>query len=62
MIASMLYGQNEVKEPEINGRTINFPKQNIKVQKMPERHKLWFFILAGQSNMAGRGFVEPATL
>ena len=26
---------------------------------MPARHNLWIFLLAGQSNMAGRGFVEP---
>lgn len=41
-------------------RTKNFPKQQIKVKKLPARYNLWVFLLAGQSNMAGRGFVEPA--
>ncbi|MDD2475125.1 MAG: sialate O-acetylesterase [Dysgonamonadaceae bacterium] len=36
-----------------------FPKQEIVVDKLPEKEKLWVFILAGQSNMAGRGFIEP---
>lgn len=40
-------------------RTLNFPKEKIFVKKMPEKENLWVFIMAGQSNMAGRGFVEP---
>jgi len=43
----------------INEHTKNFPNQIIKVEKMPDKQNLWVFILAGQSNMAGRGFVEP---
>ena len=27
--------------------------------KLPEKGKFWLFLLAGQSNMAGRGVVEP---
>ena len=60
LIASMLYCQNAVQESDMDERTINFPKQNLKVNEMPARHNLWVFILAGQSNMAGRGFVEPS--
>ncbi len=40
-------------------RQQNFPKTVDSVGKMPSRDNLWVFILAGQSNMAGRGFVEP---
>lgn len=37
----------------------NFPVQREKVTELPSKDNLWIFILAGQSNMAGRGFVEP---
>ena len=40
-------------------RTVNFPKSTEKVKKAPNKKRTWVFILAGQSNMAGRGFVEP---
>ena len=41
-------------------RTKNFPKYLEKVEFMPDRKEnLWIFFMAGQSNMAGRGFVEP---
>jgi len=42
-----------------DSRTHNFPKQEIPVKKMPQKENLWIFILAGQSNMAGRGQVTP---
>ena len=41
-------------------RTMNFPQQNKTPAKLPARENTWVFILAGQSNMAGRGQVEPA--
>ncbi len=47
------------KDPRKDGRTINFPKQEIKVSNIPNKNNVWVFIMAGQSNMAGRGFVEP---
>jgi hypothetical protein len=37
----------------------HFPKSIERVEKIPGRKNVWVFILAGQSNMAGRGFVEP---
>lgn len=40
-------------------RTAYFPKQ---IEKMPtpgNKENIWVFIMAGQSNMAGRGLVEP---
>ena len=40
-------------------RTHNFPKLIEKVAVTPKKDKVWVFILAGQSNMAGRGLVEP---
>jgi hypothetical protein len=36
-----------------------FPKAEVKPKKMPAKKNLWVFVLAGQSNMAGRGTVEP---
>ena len=40
-------------------RTLNFPKLTEYPKKLPEKKDVWVFIMAGQSNMAGRGFVEP---
>jgi hypothetical protein len=36
-----------------------FPKVEEKPEAIPSKENLWVFILAGQSNMAGRGKVEP---
>ena len=38
---------------------VNFPKKIEYVEKLPHPDSLYVFIMAGQSNMAGRGFVEP---
>lgn len=40
-------------------RTKSFPKKEVEAKKIPKRKNTWVFILAGQSNMAGRGLVEP---
>ncbi len=40
-------------------RTRFFPRSQEYVDVMPPREKVWLFVLAGQSNMAGRGVVEP---
>jgi hypothetical protein len=40
-------------------RTANFPRVTEYVDMMPPAGKVWLFVLAGQSNMAGRGLVEP---
>lgn len=37
-----------------------FPKNLEKVKSLPPKERVWVFVLAGQSNMAGRGLVEPA--
>lgn len=37
----------------------NFPRKIDHPKQMPEPDNFWIFIMAGQSNMAGRGIVEP---
>lgn len=41
-------------------RTQYFPKTIEKVSNIPSKNKVWVFIMAGQSNMAGRGQVAPS--
>jgi hypothetical protein len=43
-----------------NSRKKNFPERTEYVQRLPGKQNFWIFLLAGQSNMAGRGFVEPS--
>jgi hypothetical protein len=45
--------------PTAIDRTSNFPKQIEILKKVPEKQNVWVFIMAGQSNMAGRGIIEP---
>lgn len=52
----LMFGLSETqKDP----RTEFFPKLEEKPKAIPAKENLWVFILAGQSNMAGRGKVEP---
>jgi len=49
----------------VNGQTRielekNFPKIEQQVNNLPGNDSLWVFIMAGQSNMAGRGYVESS--
>jgi len=44
---------------QIGDKTMNFPKQTEIAREPKNKKKVWVFILAGQSNMAGRGWVEP---
>lgn len=44
---------------KIDERTQYFPKQQIPIRQLPSKDKVWVFIMAGQSNMAGRGLVAP---
>ncbi len=41
-------------------RTLFFPRSTEYVEAMPPADSVWLFVLAGQSNMAGRGRVEPS--
>jgi Carbohydrate esterase, sialic acid-specific acetylesterase len=40
-------------------KTTYFPKQTEMITNPPGKQNVWVFILAGQSNMAGRGIVKP---
>ena len=53
-------GAKAQKIEQQHDRTTFFPKVEIKPSVTPKKENLWVFILAGQSNMAGRGKVEPA--
>lgn len=44
---------------EKDHRTKFFPMSEIKAKEIPNKENVWVFILAGQSNMAGRALVEP---
>lgn len=44
---------------EADKRIQYFPKTIEKITKIPKKKDTWVFIMAGQSNMAGRGQVEP---
>ena len=44
---------------EICDRTRYFPKQTEYINTFPSKENIWVFIMAGQSNMAGRGIVAP---
>jgi hypothetical protein len=55
--AFLLSCTHEPTTPDL--RKVNFPKQTIEVTELPPADNLWVFLLAGQSNMAGRGLVAP---
>ncbi|TDQ16634.1 alpha-acetolactate decarboxylase [Algoriphagus boseongensis] len=55
VLSSSLYGQDN----QAQDWRINFPKTKEVVEKLPNPESLFIFFMAGQSNMAGRGFVEP---
>jgi hypothetical protein len=40
-------------------RVRDFPKHTESPKELPEKGETWIFIMAGQSNMAGRGVVAP---
>jgi len=46
------------KAPD-DDRTQYFPKIEEKPEVIPDKNNVWAFLLAGQSNMAGRAKVEP---
>ncbi|MCB0669864.1 MAG: sialate O-acetylesterase [Saprospiraceae bacterium] len=46
-------------QEEPDPRTRYFPRNRETVKELPAKDRFWIFILAGQSNMAGRGQVEP---
>lgn len=56
----LLMGARAQGNLDVSDRSAFFPKEEIKPSVFPEKENVWVFILAGQSNMAGRGKVEPA--
>ncbi|MCC7431163.1 sialate O-acetylesterase [bacterium] len=44
---------------ENNYKIQYFPQTELKPKIIPDKENIWVFILAGQSNMAGYGLVEP---
>ena len=46
-------------QTEDQQRTRYFPVEEVYPQSLPSQNNFWAFLLAGQSNMAGRGAVEP---
>ena len=40
-------------------QTHHFPTTTEKATVLPPKENFYIFLMAGQSNMAGRGFVEP---
>lgn len=40
-------------------RMRNFPRKVVYPRTIPKKESVWIFVMAGQSNMAGRGIVEP---
>ncbi|MEO8404252.1 MAG: sialate O-acetylesterase [Chitinophagaceae bacterium] len=44
----------------IEDQSNHFPVTEEKVNTLPQKDKFYIFIMAGQSNMAGRGFVQPS--
>lgn len=59
LVLLMLNCHSKNSTDPIITRKMNFPKVRESVPGEKPNQKLWLFILAGQSNMAGRGFVEP---
>jgi hypothetical protein len=51
-LSSLLHAQEE--------RAWYFPRKMDFPEKLPPKNRVWIFIMAGQSNMAGRGRVEPS--
>lgn len=54
-----IFGFLNVFSQEKNSRTRNFPRRTVYPVATPSSSNVWVFMMAGQSNMAGRGFVEP---
>jgi hypothetical protein len=44
---------------QVQDRSINHPDKTEYPSKIPSKEHVWVFILAGQSNMAGRAFIQP---
>ena len=56
----ILWGAKAQEKEGTDSPTAFFPKVEIQPEAIPDKENVWVFILAGQSNMAGRGKVEPS--
>lgn len=56
LLLVLVFMSCETNEKDI--RTKFFPKCELKLKNTPKKENVWVFILAGQSNMAGRALVE----
>ena len=56
VLISCSFHRGIYKEDEVN----HFPVTTERPAALPSKENFYLFILAGQSNMAGRGFVQPA--
>ncbi len=55
-----LLAQNSIlKGDEKKERQVNLPTKIELISTLPPKDNLWVFVMAGQSNMAGRAFVTP---
>ena len=59
LLTLAILGLISCSQRENDKRTLSFPTQEIKAENIPSKENIWVFILAGQSNMAGRGLIEP---
>ena len=55
LVCILIMGTSAYSQTE---RTLHFPTTQVYPKSIPDKNKVWIFILAGQSNMAGRGVVE----
>lgn len=61
LLLCLVIGLTSATEPEKVDQDwrVNFPKQVEYCEQIPSPDSLLIFLMAGQSNMAGRGFVAP---
>lgn len=59
LIIIILLGIMALYGSPVDERTKYFPRQEVAPDFIPAKENFWIFIMAGQSNMAGRGLVGP---
>lgn len=59
LLLAFILGLFSIAQAQKDNRTQYFAKEEVNLKKLPKKKHVWVFIMAGQSNMAGRGQVEP---
>ena len=59
LLLLIVVGYSKVQGQNGTNKHINFPNMQQHVEPLPSHDKVWVFIMAGQSNMAGRPMVMP---